>query len=98
LPSGKVLIQRGKDLRDIKCIIGTGGIFAYGRVPGWILSAGCFDDAEPGSLRPLHPDIFIDERYIMFAIGLLAEDYPGKALRIMKKSLKKVENKEGMRG
>lgn len=92
LPSGKVMIQRGKDLKDIKCIIGTGGIFAYGRLPGWILSAGCYDDVRPESLRPLQPDMFIDERYIMFAIGLLAEEHPGKALRIMKKSLKKVEN------
>jgi uncharacterized protein (TIGR01319 family) len=92
LPSGKVLVQRGKDLKDIKCIIGTGGIFAYGRLPGWILSAACYDEARPESLRPVQPEMFIDDRYIMFAIGLLAEKYPGKALRIMKKSLKKVEN------
>ena len=97
LPSGKVLIQRGKDLKDIKCIIGTGGIFAYGRLPGWILSAGCYDEVRPESLRPLQPDMFIDERYIMFAIGLLAEEHPGKALRIMKKSLRKVENENDQR-
>jgi uncharacterized protein (TIGR01319 family) len=91
LPSGKALIQRGKDLRDVNSVIGTGGIFAYGRMPGWILSAGCYDEVRPESLTPLHPDMFIDARYIMFAIGLLAEECPGKALRIMKKSLRKVE-------
>jgi uncharacterized protein (TIGR01319 family) len=92
LPSGKVLVQRGKDLREVKCVIGTGGIFAYGRLPGWILNAACFNESRPESLRPVQPETFIDDRYIMFAIGLLAEKYPGKALRIMKKSLKKVEN------
>ena len=92
LPTGKVRIQRGKDLTEIKCLIGTGGIFAYGQLPNWILMAGCNDDTAPASLLPNHPDLFIDERYIMFAMGLLAIEYPKKALRIMKQTLKKIEH------
>lgn len=91
LPTGKVKIQRGKDLTEIKCMIGTGGIFAYGRLPNWILRAGCQDNAAPESLLPINPELFIDERYIMYAVGLLSVEHPVKALRIMKKGLKKTE-------
>lgn len=90
-PIGKVRIQHGKDLTKVNCVIGTGGIFAYGRLPNWILKAGCYDVNAPDSLRPVNPELFIDERYILFAMGLLAEDYPLPALRIMKKYLIKLE-------
>ena len=33
---------------------------------------------------------FIDKTYILSAMGLLCEDYPDKAVRIMKKYLVKV--------
>ena len=91
LPTGKVRIQHGKDLTEIKCMIGTGGIFAHGLLPNWILRAGCHDDAAPQSLLPIDPDLFIDGLYIMFAVGLLSVEHPGKALRIMKQALKKTE-------
>jgi len=97
LPTGKVRIQHGKDLTEIKCMIGTGGIFAYGRLPNWILRAGCHDDTAPQSLLPINPDLFIDERYIMYAVGLLSVEHPGKALRIMKQGLKKIEQENGQR-
>ena len=89
-PTGKVRIQHGKDLREIKCVIGTGGIFAYGREPHRVLEAGCYNRSSPESLRPIDPEFFIDESYILFAVGLLAEVSPSKALRIMKRYLKKV--------
>jgi uncharacterized protein (TIGR01319 family) len=89
-PAGKIRIQRGKDLTHTGCIIGTGGVFAYGREPQQILAAACYDPNSPESLRPLKSDFFVDERYIMFAIGLLAELAPAKALRVIKRHLKKV--------
>ncbi len=89
-PSGKVQFQYGKDLTNIKCLIGTGGIFAYGREPRQVLEAGCYNINEPESLRPLNPDYYIDESYILWAVGLLSELFPSAALRIMKKHLKKV--------
>jgi len=88
-PAGKVRIQYGKDLTGVKTIIGTGGIFAYGRNPGNILKSACFNLRYPESLRPLEPDFFVDEFYILYAVGLLAEDSPLQALRIMKKYLRK---------
>jgi len=89
-PSGKVRIQRGKDLTRTECVIGTGGVFAYGRESRRILQRACFDPKSPESLRPLEPVFFVDESYILFAIGLLAETSPSKALRVMKRHLKKV--------
>ncbi len=95
LPTGKALVQRGKDLTGVKYLIGTGGVFGHVQMPGWILKKGCFDETMPDSLRPIDPDLFIDDRYIMFAIGLLAEEYPDPALKIIKQSLRKVENPNG---
>lgn len=89
-PTGKVRIQHGKDLMNTRMILGTGGIFAYGSEPRRVLEAAAYDRNSPESLRPVAPEFFIDERYILFAVGLLAEASPAEALRIMKKHLKKV--------
>jgi len=89
-PSGKVRVQYGKDLTGIKCVIGTGGIFASGQEPRRILQSACFDEKNPDSLRPMDPDFFVDECYILYAIGLLAEEFPLKALKIIKKHLRKL--------
>jgi hypothetical protein len=41
-------------------------------------------------LKPKSPEFFVDRNYVLFAIGLLAEKAPEKALRIGKKYLQKV--------
>lgn len=89
-PSGTVRIQRGKDLTEVKCVIGTGGIFAFNDLRSHVLKSACFDQGFPESLRPAAPDCFVDERYILYALGLLAQYAPHKALKIVKKYLKKV--------
>jgi uncharacterized protein (TIGR01319 family) len=89
-PTGKVRLQYGKDLTKIKCLIGTGGIFAYGREARRILQAGCYNSQKPESLRPRDPDYYIDEKYILYAVGLLSSIAPDSALKIMKKYLKKL--------
>ena len=87
-PTGKVRVQYGKDLSRFNRIIGTGGIVAYSQNPGWILESACFDASRPESLRPVSPQFFVDENYILFAVGLLSEFAPTKALRIIKKYLR----------
>jgi len=91
-PTGQVLIQQGKDLTGIKSIIGTGGIFAYGRNPLEVMQGALFKEADPFLLKPKDPNFYIDRRYILFAIGLLADIEPEMALRIGKKHLKYVES------
>ncbi|NLL21526.1 MAG: MutL protein [Firmicutes bacterium] len=89
-PTGKVIVQYGKNLTGIKHIIGTGGIFASGKEPRRILESACFDEKTPDSLRPMNPNFYVDECYILYAVGLLAEEYPSTVLKIIKKHLRKV--------
>lgn len=89
--SGMICLQYGKDLTGVDLVIGTGGIFSYQqKAAGWILAGTRYDEHEALSLRPKEPEFFVDEQYIFYAIGLLSEIVPDKALRIVKKYLKKV--------
>jgi uncharacterized protein (TIGR01319 family) len=93
-PYGVSFTQAGKDLTEVKIVIGTGGIFARGREPLQILKGALFSEKDPLSLRPKSPEFFIDSRYILYAIGLLSEKAPEKALRIGKKYLQQISQKE----
>jgi uncharacterized protein (TIGR01319 family) len=84
-PMGIVYSQVGKDLLRTRYLIGTGGILVHSTDPRKILGAGTFDQEAPNFLKPEKPDILIDRTYILSAMGLLAEKYPDKAVRIMKK-------------
>lgn len=89
-PMGAVYAQTGKDLMEVSYMIGTGGVLVHSNNPADILKAGTFDKANPVSLRPRHPKYLLDKTYILSAMGLLAQDYPDKAVRIMKKYLVEV--------
>jgi uncharacterized protein (TIGR01319 family) len=88
--SGEVTVQYGKNLLNVENVIGTGGIFKYGRHPETILQAALFDAQKPWSLKPKAPKAYIDSNYMLYAIGLLSQDFPAQALRIAKKHLKSV--------
>ena len=49
-----------------------------------------FREEEGFSLRPKKPNFYLDENYILFAIGLLSQVEPEKALNIAKKYLKQI--------
>lgn len=84
-PMGIIYSQVGKDLMNTKYLIGTGGILVYSHNPEKILKAGLFNNESPNYLKPTKPEILIDKTYILSAMGLLAERYPDKAIRVMKK-------------
>ncbi|MFH1019877.1 MAG: methylaspartate mutase accessory protein GlmL [Pseudomonadota bacterium] len=90
-PLGSLHLQYGKDLRGIKTVIGTGGPLVFGAVPESVLRETLYSENKPFSLKPKRPDLFIDEKYILYAVGLMAEMYPDKALRIAKKYLRRLE-------
>jgi uncharacterized protein (TIGR01319 family) len=90
-PMGVIYTQVGKDLLQTKYMIGTGGVLVHSNNPGEILKAGMFDKENPTYLKPEHPELLLDKTYILSAMGLLAEDHPDMAVRIMKKYLVKVE-------
>ena len=87
---GTSYLQEGKDLSEVKTVIGTGGVFTYGRVQREILAAALFDKGNPLTLKPQNPDCYVDERYMLYAVGLLSEIAPAKALRVAKRYLKKL--------
>ncbi|MEG0132953.1 MAG: methylaspartate mutase accessory protein GlmL [Clostridium sp.] len=89
-PMGAVYNQLGKDLMDVKYIIGTGGVLVHSNNPADILNSGKFNVENAVSLRPKNPKTLVDKTYILSSMGLLAQDYPDKAVRIMKKYLVEV--------
>ncbi|MDR2357824.1 MAG: glutamate mutase L [Oscillospiraceae bacterium] len=84
---GEVWIQRGKDLSGVGLVIGAGGPLSFSRDPLSALEGAAADSAAPDVLAPRAPAYMLDDRYILFAIGLLARSEPEKALRIAKKYL-----------
>ena len=84
---GETMVQYGKNLLNVENIIGTGGVFKYGLHPERILQAALYNPERPWSLMPKAPNTYIDSDYILYGIGLLAEDFPSQALRIAKKYL-----------
>jgi len=98
-PIGVVYTQYGKDLTQIKKIIGTGGPLVVDIKQSKAIFSGAFynEQSDPKLLKPINPDFYIDKNYIIYAMGLLAEISPKKALKIMKKEIKLVKrgnNKE----
>lgn len=88
-PMGIMYYQCGKDLMDLKYVIGTGGVVVHSKNQTNILKAGEFDMTTPVHLRPKNPDYLVDNTYILSAMGLLVKENPNLAVRIMKKYLKK---------
>ncbi len=84
---GSTALQHGKDLTDAAHLIGTGGIFVHSKSAGEVLAGALFTADNPVSLRPKHPRQWIDRRYVVAAIGLLADREPTLALRTLKKVL-----------
>ncbi|XFA98474.1 methylaspartate mutase accessory protein GlmL [Candidatus Izemoplasma sp. B36] len=89
-PMGVVYNQTGKDLTDIKYVIGTGGVIINSKNIDKILLRTTNILNNPQELRPQHPKFMVDERYIMAAMGLLSQKEPLLALKILKKYTKKL--------
>ena len=86
---GMSYVQTGKNLTGIKQIVVTGGSLIHTRRTGYIASSALYDEKMPMSLKPKKADILVDRKYIIAAMGMLAEHYPEAALTIMKEELKK---------
>ena len=84
---GLTYVQSGKDLRQVRQVIVTGGSLIRTSRTGEIAAHALASAANPMSLRPLKADIRVDRKYILAAMGLLSEYYPVTALRLMKKEL-----------
>jgi uncharacterized protein (TIGR01319 family) len=86
-PFGEVMIQEGKDLSQVGRIIGTGGPLVFSKDPTKILQKMLYRSDDPHVLRPRSAQLYLDRTYSLYAMGLLAQTEPRKALQIMKKIL-----------
>lgn len=87
-PGGRVTIAEGKDLTQVRYIIGTGG--ALSRLPRRVeIMRAIARHNENGTLLfpPETAEILVDDDYIMASLGALSKRYPKAATRLLKKSL-----------
>jgi uncharacterized protein (TIGR01319 family) len=89
-PLGEIVLQEGKDLSDIRCVVGTGGPIVFARDPKAVLKKILFRADAPHMLRPKEALLHIDSAYALYAMGLLSQQEPERALRIMKKIVRRV--------
>lgn len=75
------------DLSEVKCVVGTGGPLIFAKDPAKILQKVLFQNDAPHVLRPRGSVLYVDKFYSLYAMGLLRQSEPRKALRIMKKNL-----------
>jgi uncharacterized protein (TIGR01319 family) len=89
-PTGEMLLQHGKDLTGVKTVIGTGGPVIFSASPREIMEGALFQKENPLILKPKNPILYLDEQYILYAIGLLSQSEPRTALLLAKKYLKQI--------
>lgn len=89
LPEGRKTMTEGKDLTQVKFIIGTGG--ALTRLPhrrellqqmADMNASGAMLYPKPGEMK-----LLFDNDYIMASLGVLSKAYPEEALTLMKRSM-----------
>ncbi|RKD34629.1 GlmL-related ornithine degradation protein [Thermohalobacter berrensis] len=87
-PNGKKTIAEGKDLTNVKYIIGTGG--ALTRLPRRVELMKEIPLSNKGNelLPNKEAEILIDNNYIMATLGVMSKKYPEAALKLLKESLK----------
>lgn len=89
-PTGERLVQYGKDLTNVKTVIGTGGPIIFSGDCREILSHALYREENPFILKPKNPVFYIDAEYILYAVGLLSQVEPKKALSLARKYLKRI--------
>lgn len=87
-PSGRSTLAEGKDLTEVKYIIGTGG--ALTRLPHRVEIMQSIAESNTNGLN-LFPTkdakILVDNEYIMASLGVLSTRYKKAALQLLSKSL-----------
>lgn len=85
--AGRKVVAEGKDLTQIKYIIGTGG--ALTRLPKRVEIMKKISSSGKGTemFPTAEAEILVDRDYIIASLGVLSKEYPEAALRLIKKSL-----------
>ena len=91
-PLGETSILTGKDLSQVRTVIGIGGILTNSADPAAILSGAAASPQSRalGKMLPASPTYSIDRRYIFSAMGMIGQADPELALSILKKELQQL--------
>lgn len=86
-PGSKKAVAEGKDLTNVKYIVGTGG--ALTRLPNRveIMRKIALTNKGNGLYPTKEANILVDNKYIMASLGVLSKKYPEAALKLLKASL-----------
>lgn len=87
-PSGRTTLAEGKDLTQVKYIVGTGG--ALTRLPNRIEIMKSITESNTTGLNLYpgqHAKILADNDYIMASLGVLSKKYKDSAIKLLEKSL-----------
>ena len=84
-PDGRLVERSGKDLRDVGLLVGSGGILRHAspRDASRVLAAATGEGGDGGWLVPRQPRLVVDGDYVLAAAGLLAEQHPKAAYRLL---------------
>jgi uncharacterized protein (TIGR01319 family) len=82
---GEAWVHYGKDLRSTPRLVATGGVFVHNPYASMIVSGSGKEQTDATVLRPKQPQIYLDSSYLLYAVGLLGEDYPEVAVRLFKR-------------
>ena len=86
-PMGETYYQFGKDLTDVKHLIGIGGALIYAKSPKEILENALIADEFSLRLTPKKPSFLFDKKYIFAAMGLLSQVNKNLAVKILQKEV-----------
>jgi uncharacterized protein (TIGR01319 family) len=83
-PEGRVVERAGTNLREVRLVVGSGGVFRHGRtgVADRIFAASIGSDIDGGWQLPQNPRVIIDRDYVLAAAGLLVAEHPQAAYKI----------------
>ena len=84
-PEGRVIERSGKDLREVDLLVGSGGVLRHGGPDAVrrVLLPATGDAFEGGWQLPRDPAVVVDRDYVLAAAGLLAEEHPVTAHRLV---------------
>ena len=93
-PMGEVFTLVGKDLSDVPYVIGIGGVIVNSQSPAYILEGAKAKPMDFEHPKPKNPFYHLDQKYIFASMGLLSSVDPELALKLLKKEIIKVTDKE----
>lgn len=87
-PGGRVVERSGVDLRAVSLVVASGGVFRHGP-PGAVrrVLAGSVGPRPGGWQLPEAPRVVVDQACLLAAAGLLVEDHPDVAYRLVRRLL-----------